>query len=236
MKNKKILTPVLCAVLAVTLLIGGAFAFLMAQDSRVNRFTKGTLTLELTEDNWAEVNATDMVPMQKVSKDPRVINPEGNIEAWIMSSIKVPSTNVDYEGAAPVSIAADKTALKSDIGEYYDLFNYTVNEGWELVAMDTTHRNEQDGYTTYYYVYAADSVAGGETSTALFDEVQLNNITEKPLSYKRSIDVEGYGMQKDNVDSAYKAWSIFANQNSYSDLTFYNTGYSYNSSGVVIYS
>ena len=236
MKNKKMIKALFCTVLAVALFIGTAFAFLQAHDSRVNRFTKGTLTLELTEENWEEVNAIDMVPMQTVSKDPRVENPEGNIEAWIMSSVKVPSANVPYDGDAPVGITADKTVLKSTAGEYYDLFNYTVNDGWELVAADATHRNEPEGYTIYYYVYTADSIAGGETTTALFDEVQLNNITKRPDTYRRSIDIDGYGMQKDNVDSVYKAWSLFANQNSYSSLTFYNNAYSYSSSNTVLYS
>ena len=30
---------------------------------------------------------------------------------------------------------------------------------------------------------------------------------------RRTIDVEGWGIQKENIENVYKAWSVFANQN-----------------------
>ena len=234
MRNKKITKLVICLCLLLSVLIATTYAFMSAYDSRVNRFTPGTLTLELTEENWSEINAQNMVPMQTVYKDPKVINPEGNIEAWVFTTVKVPSTNVSHEDSADLNIkGADGTILKSDeVTSYYDLFNYTVNDGWELVAVDTAHRSENKGYTTYYYVYSAEKVAGGSESTALFDTVQLNNITAVPENYKATIDVEGAGIQGNSIDTAYKAWSIYANQNNWSDLSFYRDGYSESNSTI----
>lgn len=228
MRQKKIFKLSICLSVLLAVLITASFAFMSAYDSRVNRFTPGTLSLELTEENWNEINAQNMVPMQVVKKDPKVINPEGNIDAWIFASVKVPSANVSHEGDPGLNIkGADGTELKAEdvAASYYDLFNYTVNKDWSLVAIDASKRGQTNGYTTYYYVYTTGKVAGGAESSALFDTVQLNNITSVPENYKASIDVEGAGIQGNGIDTVYKAWSIYANQNNWSDLSFYNDGY-----------
>ena len=278
-KNKKARIIISCCLVAA-ILISGAFALLSAYDSRVNRFTSGTLSLSLTEESWDDTRAENLMPMQKVAKDPRIVNSnEENTSAWVFASVKVPSTNVEFETTttsaetatqpSQTQIGADCTVL-ANAGTYYDLFslrhNYEANEAsetgyissstdsigvnpfWELVAVDTTKRNQDNGYTIYYYVYTKGALEGGATTELpLFDEVQLVNIAKKPqLSTitnenqrgDGSIDVRGCGIQQSGIDDVYTAWAIFANQNSdtenIANYTFTNSGFSV-SDGVVRY-
>lgn len=272
-KSKKKFRSAVAICLIAAIVIGGAYALLSAYDSRTNRFTAGTLSLKLTEEDWRETNAQDLMPLQTVSKNPCVINEDGNIDAWIYASVKVPSTNIDYDSdTAPTAIGADGTALDASVvGEYYDLFSLIgdnrsdsssyagVNSDWKLVAYDATHRNETKGYTIYYYAYTAGPLEGykpieyvttedgGYTevpakgvTTSLFDEIQLVNIEQRPndSDILQQIDVQGYGIQKENIDNVYKGWAVFANQNSTaienSGLVFCVDGYS-TMSGVVVY-
>lgn len=212
-KNKKV-RAIISVGLVAAVLIGGAFALLSAYDSRTNRFTQGTLSLSLTETDWDATNAQNLLPLQAVNKNPQVINDnEDNISAWVFMSVKVPSTNVEYEDdVAPTSTGVGGFALEAkDVGDYYDLFEMLdkdetigVNESdWELVAYDASARNQALGYTTYYYVYTAGPVEGyavTESTTTeeneepvvtekgitspLFNKVQLVNIAERPANDK----------------------------------------------------
>lgn len=280
-KNKKVRIIISCCLVAA-ILISGAFALLSAYDSRVNRFTSGTLSLSLTEENWDDTKAENLMPMQKVTKDPRIVNSnEENASAWVFASVKVPSTNVEFETTTSATdettvtkpsqtqIGADGTIL-ANAGTYYDLFslrhNYEANDEsetgyvssttdsigvnpfWELVAVDTTKRNQDNGYTIYYYVYTKGALEGGATTELpLFDEVQLVNIAKRPQTSETtsatqkgdgSIDVQGCGIQQSGIEDVYTAWAIFANQNngtnSVSNFTFTNSGFSIND-GVVQY-
>ena len=246
-KNKKAKAAIsICLIAAV--LIGGAFALLSAYDSRTNRFTQGTLSLSLTETNWEATNAQNMLPLQTVRKNPQVINDnKDNIPAWVFMSVKVPSTNTEFEDET-VPVDKDNTA--------------GVNTtDWELVAYDASQRNQDRGFTTYYYVYKAGALEGhttvettttdGETevpiveekgiTSPLFNEVQLVNIAQRPADGKiiNKIDVQGCGIQQSNIADVYTAWAIFANQNNgtnnVSNFTYCNSNYHLND-GIVSFS
>ena len=270
-KNKKAKAAIsICLIAAV--LIGGAFALLSAYDSRTNRFTQGTLSLSLTETNWDATNAQNMLPLQTVRKNPQVINDnKDNIPAWVFMSVKVPSTNAEFEeGAVPTNKRADGQPLEAkDVGEYYDLFTLLNEDNtagvnttdWELVAYDASQRNQDRGFTTYYYVYKAGALEGhttvettttdGETevpiieekgiTSPLFNEVQLVNIAQRPADGKiiNKIDVQGSGIQQSNIADVYTAWAIFANQNNgtnnVSNFTYCNSNYHLND-GIVSFS
>ena len=263
-KNKKAKAAIsICLIAAV--LIGGAFALLSAYDSRTNRFTQGTLSLSLTETNWDATNAQNMLPLQTVRKNPQVINDnKDNIPAWVFMSVKVPSTNTEFEDeTVPVDKRADGQPLETkDVGEYYDLFTLLNEDNtagvnttdWELVAYDASQRNQDRGFTTYYYVYKAGALEGhttvettttdGETevpiveekgiTSPLFNEVQLVNIAQRPADGKiiNKIDVQGCGIQQSNIADVYTAWAIFANQNNgtnnVSNFTYCNSNYHLN--------
>lgn len=270
-KNKKAKAAIsICLIAAV--LIGGAFALLSAYDSRTNRFTQGTLSLSLTETNWDATNAQNMLPLQTVRKNPQVINDnKDNIPAWVFMSVKVPSTNAEFEDeTVPVDKRADGQPLEvKDVGEYYDLFTLLNEDNaagvnttdWELVAYDASQRNQDRGFTTYYYVYKTGALEGhttvettttdGETevpiveekgiTSPLFNEVQLVNIAQRPTDGKiiNKIDVQGCGIQQSNIADVYTAWAIFANQNNgtnnVSNFTYCNSNYHLND-GIVSFS
>ena len=132
---------------------------------------------------------------------------------------------------------------------------------WELVAYDASQRNQDRGFTTYYYVYKAGALEGhttvettttdGETevpiveekgiTSPLFNEVQLVNIAQRPADGKiiNKIDVQGCGIQQSNIADVYTAWAIFANQNNgtnnVSNFTYCNSNYHLND-GIVSFS
>lgn len=208
-KNKKKFRSAVAICLIAAIVIGGAYALLSAYDSRTNRFTSGTLSLNLTEEDWQETNARDLMPLQTVSKNPCVINEEGNIDAWVYASVKVPSTNVNFDSdIAPTTIGADGTALDaSAIGEYYDLFSLIgdnhegsslvgINPDWELVAYDATHRNETKGYTIYYYAYKAGALEGYQpveyvtTEDGSYTEIPAKGVTTSLFDKVQLVNIE----------------------------------------------
>lgn len=258
--KSKIPLIIISICLASALLISGAYAFLTAEDSKINKFTQGILSLSLTDNDWSEIDARKMMPKQIISKTARVFNnDENNISAWVFMSVKVPSTNVEFEDEiAPVSYGADGIVLaEKDVGEYYDLFNIKFNDNlginsncWNLVAYDASERNKPCGYTIYYYAYTTEPLLGVNpscddfsrgASATLFDSVQLVNIGVRPEdgTIINSIDVTGAGIQNDGISNIYTAWAAFANQNNdtsnVENLTFVCHGYKLNDNVISFY-
>lgn len=99
--------------LIVAILIGGAFAFLTATDSKTNVFTIGKVDISLWEDfdgttyiggadpSSPEINKVvrNMIPGQTVEKRPYIVN-TGNNACWGFISVKVPTVVTPEDGQA----------------------------------------------------------------------------------------------------------------------------------------
>lgn len=106
--------------LIVAILIGGAFAFLTATDSKTNVFTIGKVDISLWEDFDYNGNGNiepteqfqggvdpaknnialeNMIPGQTVEKRPYIVN-TGNNDCWGFISVKVPTVVTPEDGSA----------------------------------------------------------------------------------------------------------------------------------------
>ncbi len=192
----KLKAGVICGVLACTLGVTSATAYLTATDSVSNPFSLGTnLSISLTEPAFAAENAKGVLPDQTVAKDPTVTN-TGAVSAYIAADVKVPT----FSGQALVNGEA-KTLTDAD------LFTYALNEGWTKVGDAVT----ADGFRTYRYVFS-DVVDAGKAAAPIFDEVTLANLTGDVGISETSIDITAYAIQSEGFTSATDALGAYDTQ------------------------
>jgi len=229
-KKKKALLSV-C--LAAALLITGAVAFMTATDSADNVFTVGNVKIDLTEPNWDETKAEDIISGQVIAKDPTVTNTGAN-NAYVYVMVEVPKvykTDIVSQNAEGKWVTEEKSQ--------YQLFDYAVNDGWTLIdSKVTTEADSNEAYN--YYLYAYDTSVAPTGSVTLFDEVKFANVTSNFINavtgeeiVDLDINVTSYAIQSDfygnEATDAASAWTLFANQNEwqwpsngYVDLTTLN--------------
>ena len=216
MNKKKTITA--AVVLMLVLLVGGLVAYFTDTDTKTNTFTIGNVDITLTEPLWDALpksegdanipdDAEDMMPGEKVTKDPTINNVSTKNDAYVFAKVEVPCTE----------IVAPETTAK-------ELFSYTVNTGWtELTSAAVACTN---GKATHVYYYgtgnsltklnkAANDTTPTPTSSPVFSEVTLLNTlksTEIPTGNIQVL-VTGYGIQADGLASTTPAdvWGYFSN-------------------------
>ncbi len=196
--------------MAGIILVSGAFAFLSDSESAINRFTfaddKGeqTVDVDIIEPNWKEVEGKDILPLDKVVKDPQVVN-EGENDVYSFVTVLVPT--------------AKEITLNNDDGTTYELenvelFRYSVNPEWKEISatkygVEDAHLvSAEDGrkvilntanlsiikdyganvyYTAHTYAFAGDTMTrleAGETTTPVFNDVTLINVADGARVYE----------------------------------------------------
>lgn len=189
-KNKIILAAI---VLAGVFVIGGVVAYFTDTDSKTNTFTVGNVEIEVLEPGWDALpkgegdanipdDAENMMPGDKVTKDPKIHNKSTTNAAYVFAKIESPCTT----GTTPL-----------------ELFDYTntpgVNNGWELMTNGTC----SGGKITRIYSYSTSGTmtalaANGNTPT-LFDELTLNTNITGDLPESKNVVITGYAIQKDGL-------------------------------------
>ncbi|MCL1797600.1 MAG: hypothetical protein FWG24_04740 [Eggerthellaceae bacterium] len=158
MTKKKKYIVLLSALLTVVLAAGLTFAYLFTKtDELTNMFTFGdNIKAELTEPNWDEDEAKDLVPGKVVPKDPQITNTsENEISEWV--AIHLTFT----DGASDALSDADMARL-------LDLITIDWNmDDWTLA--DSAMQDAVVQVWAYNY-----EVAPGETTTPLFNTVTIN--------------------------------------------------------------
>lgn len=207
-KSKKGFKSVVSLLLVAAILITGALAYLTATDSKENVFTVGNVKIELTEPNWAPdydsdgdgINDTmsNIVAGQTIQKDPTITN-TGNNDAYVYVMVEVPKAD---------GIMIDDVTVND-----HQLFNYTTNEGWELLdsKIDEDDKNN-------YYLYAYNTTLEPSSTSTLFNEVVFANIaSDFQPEEELNIKVTGYAIQSDyyngEATDAASAWILYATQN-----------------------
>lgn len=233
-KNKK---NVVALFVIFAVLIAGAFAFLTATDSKINRFEIGTADVQVLEPSWSEADengndvpdaAENIGSLDKLTKDPQVQN-TGSINQWLYASVQIPKSTAPhygYEDGEKVLIEDTETEvfdlLKLDSDSEYvkGVRTGTLSSEWTLIGADTS----ADDSVTYYYAYNS-AVAPNGLTTKLFDAVQLKDFasseydedTETYAGIEEStqnVIVNAYGIQSDDsASSALEAWNLYVNQN-----------------------
>lgn len=204
MSRKKLIITAI--ILALVLIIGGIVAYFTDTDTATNTFTLGSIDIEVVEENWNENNAKNIVPLQSITKDPKIEN-KGKSSAYVFAEVVVPYVNATLEGETEAS----------DI----DLFEYEVKTGW--VQVGSAVKKEADKTNTYIYAYVGttntdtmEALAASASTPTLFDSIKMKNVHESTpesstiQNSTKVVDVKGYGIQSEglNVTAPADVWAL----------------------------
>ena len=215
-KKKWLIIAAIVAIVAATIAGIGIWAYLTDTESVSNVFTVGKVDITLTEPSFSENNAKNITAKSKIAKDPTVKNVGAN-DAYVYLKVKVP-----------------KVTLKDGDTAKVPLFTYQVNSGWSEL---TGKAVESDSYIekVYYYNQNDGVLAVNSETPALFNEVQVANITSDTTyttdsgetkrlaeatdySLEQAIDINAYAIQINNLpegrNTVQKAYNvILGNEN-----------------------
>ena len=224
MKKKSIAAGWLSIGLLVALsAAGGIMAFFTDKDEKINKFTVGKVDIVLEEPSWTQKpdsdqdgvpdEAENMVPGQKITKDPKISN-VGKNDSYMFMTVQVPVQDL---------VTVQDNGMKNPKA-VTELYSYTINKGW--VKMGSCPVMGEDGTQTgvkHLYAYAGDNgectkVQPSASTPALFDSVKFVNIMEgqKLEEQEFQMDIRSYGIQSDNLLESgadmKEVWTILSNQ------------------------
>lgn len=194
-KNKALLLS-LCAVLLVAASVFGTLAYLTSEDSVVNTFTIGGITITLDEakvDNdgkaitgslaeRVKANTYHLLPGHQYDKDPTVHVAANSEDSWIF--VKVENGISAYEAA---TVAGGYTSIAEQI---------TVNGWTALTGVDGVYCKE---YTT----------SATATDLVVFENFKIAENVASWANFNATttkITVNAYAVQKDGFTTAKAAW------------------------------
>lgn len=210
-RSEKIRTTALACSLIAALTIGSAAAYFTDTKETTNTFSVGKVSIELTEPNWDEENAQDIVPDQEIPKDPVITN-DGVNDAFIFAKVRVPVAEI-------MTASEDGTKNESAVTQ---LFSYELDSNWTPVtenvdgATNLTIRNRsldygllESDYVEYIYAYTGSDSASMQAVSAqgatenIFPAVKFVNAVEDQglEEATESIVVTGYAIQADFISS-----------------------------------
>lgn len=163
---------------------GAASAFLTAYPQELqNVISMGSVDVRVTEENWKPETAENLLPGEVISKNPVAAN-TGKSDAWIFLHVTVPVKMIRV-----VDEATGEAAAAAPV----ELFSFTAAPEWTLIG-----RTPGDISVEYVYGYPQ-IVAGGEKTSALFEEVCLVNYLEGELAKEELLllPVEAVSVQHD---------------------------------------
>lgn len=194
-KSAKRRNAIVSVCLILALVIGGAFAYLTATDTKTNTFTVGKVDIEVVETEWYDANgdviddnndndipdfAENIVPLQEIEKNPAIEN-TGENDAYVYLAVKIPTSNAPY-----LNTEASPAVVVNNSAVYYPLFttvydadpgdstNQTtaINPAWVSAgADDETYKSTPDANgDTYIIKYYAYHPSGLESNAAGYAE------------------------------------------------------------------
>lgn len=214
-RNKMVATGAICGLVAA-MTIGGTIAYLTDSEQTSNTFTVGKVKIDLEEPKWDTTDdnnnkvpdvAEKLVPNQEVAKNPQVEN-TGSNNAVVFMKVTVPTKfvtkvsddgTVDPEGRKSQEIIYFKNARDAQSKEE----NNFDTKWQEIVAEETADTGAtaaKDGVRTYVFGYKT-KVTPGETTSTLFDKIQMKNVIEDEIldNVANDIKVEAYAIQAEEV-------------------------------------
>ena len=210
---KKALIMSLCAVLLVTATVLGTLAFLTAQDTVVNTFTVGQVSIELDEakvkpdgtldgDERVKTNDYHLVPGMTYIKDPTMTVEAKSEEAYVRMLLVINCASQFDEIFSPEK--ADLTKI----------FNGYDAETWVYVS---TSRDTVKNTVTYEFRYK-ETVATSDQDTvlpALFKSLTVpGNFDGEDMAALADLEITviGNAIQAASFDNADDAWTAFNDQ------------------------
>ena len=206
MKNKT--KKALCAISILGVVaISGIFAYLTDNESKENVFTIGNVDIELLEPSWPTEDlhgdaenddgpngipdaVENLVPNQFVAKDPQVKN-VGKNDAYVFLRVqyKMCGDSLTYL-PVPNVVPWPDNELEKNLG----------SRGW-LVSennMDITVDNDGNIYASMVYAYK-DVLEPGQTTSALFDGIEIRDLTEAYRGLKECIKIDAFAIQANEL-------------------------------------
>lgn len=182
-------------ILAVTMGCVGIFlasvgltnAFLQKPlDELDNVVTPGSIEVLLTEPLWKKEDAVNLVPGQRVSKNPTVTN-TGDNDAWAFLRVAVPVKKI---------VLVDPDTKKKTEKTETELLSFETNDGWELVE------RKADTDAVHYVYGFKEILKAGASTNALFGSVTLVNYLEGEIDPEEilKMPIEAVSIQS-NVES-----------------------------------
>ena len=194
MNKKK--TIIAALVLLLLLAIGGVMAYFTDTDEKTNTFTIGNVDISLSEDAWDQSKAQNLMPGDKVAKDPTIKNESASNEAYVYAEVIIPCVGSK------------------------EIFVYEPNSAFYLM------RNGEctsDGLATKIYAYGSETamtkLAAGASAPALFTEVTVANLTNAEASVigtaNLNMIVRAYGIQTTGLGEGFEptpenVWAKFS--------------------------
>lgn len=196
---------------------GGTLAYLTDAETATDTFTVGQVAIDLVETAYdAAAKAGEnkkMVPNQEVAMDPVVEN-TGINDAITFLKVSVPVKNVtqvDDNGDKSAPANHELVFFKDSADKITDHAN-NFDANWVQLA-DKEEGTDHAGDTRTYVFGYKKALAKDESTTALFDKVQVMNVLEDELVPEavQDIKIEAYAIQKDNILNSEGAIEITDN-------------------------
>jgi len=225
MKKRK--TIIAAIVLLLVFVVGGAIAYFTDTDDATNKFTIGSVDIDLVEEQWDALTKTEgdanipdvaenMMPGESVAKDPVVKNLSTKNDAYVFLKVEV-----------PCSKTYTTTGTPSTTYDPVELFTYaaTKSTAWtELSSAAVACTDSGTATHVYYYsengnLKALTKASNASTPTAtpaLFTQVTLVDtlISQQIPSpdTAKDIKVTAYGIQTEGLASTAPAdvWDNFS--------------------------
>lgn len=205
--NRKIKIAMLCAALSGTVAAGGIMAYFTDNETVVNTFTVGKVSLSLIEPGWKPPK--DITPNQEIIKDPQIVN-DGVNKEYVFMEVIVPYRKI---------IVANQDGTKRPAADT-ELFQYSLNPGWTEIGVP--QKDEAKKTVKHLYVYGTASLCTelqkGKTTAPLFNKVTFVNAVEGQNleTTTQEITVHAYGIQTTDINGGKNAptdvWQVITNQ------------------------
>lgn len=214
----------LFVILILALVINSSIAYLARKKTATNVFSVGLVELTIAEDDFPEENKDRwMVPKSFLPKNPHLVN-TGSVDVYVFAEVTVPYDEVllifdtgeninmpDPQGRKECelfNLFSDDTEAVS--GEETDGFTddftvtnngtFTYDHKWVFISSSEDTANK-----THSYLFGYNSMLSTEaehnTTTNIFDKIQLMNILEEELTDDnvRTITVKAYSIQSEEL-------------------------------------
>ena len=203
------------AFLVAALFINLTLSYLVENKNRDNVFALGNVRLLLSEENFPQDdNDRILVPKGIIQKDPKITN-IGSTDDYVFLKVIVPLCNVRIVSETTNKIVNNEKA-------YMEIFNFISNDtsaNTVSISGFTYNNTGRFGYDskwtlidssedtanyTHTYLFGYSSLLTGDSSdstTALFDKMQLRNILEGdlPSDVTQTVRIEAYGIQAEEL-------------------------------------
>lgn len=210
-RSERIRTAALACSLIAALSVGSAAAYFTDTKETTNTFSVGKVSIELTEPNWNEEEAQDIIPDQEIPKDPVITN-DGINDAFIFAKVRVPIAEI---------VTAEEDGSKNEAA-VTQLFRYETDPNWTLVTENVdggtnlTIQNRTGEYgildnehVEYIYAYTGpdsstmQAVSAQGKTENLFPAVKFVNAVENQGLEEQTahIVVTGYAIQADFIQN-----------------------------------